>query len=54
MAKGRVLRNEEALERQEFYNTLTLSQKIERAEKRTGNSAKELARLRAQLSKEKK
>lgn len=42
-------RREEAVLRQDYYNTLPLSIKISRAEGHRGESKKELAKLRAQL-----
>jgi hypothetical protein len=37
----------EAIERQEIYDSLSLSKKIAQCRSRRGNSAKELKRLRA-------
>ncbi len=41
-------RRAEAIERQAYYDGLTMTQKIAQCVSRPGNSKKELARLRAQ------
>lgn len=46
--RARERRQSEAKERQEKYDALSLEEKIARAETRPGNSAIELAGLRAQ------
>lgn len=45
----RAERRSDAVLRQDYYNTLSLSTKISRAEGRRGESKKELAKLRKQL-----
>ena len=38
-------KQKEAIQRQEKHNKLTIDQKIQKAERRTGNSTKEINRL---------
>ena len=51
MPKSRAEKREEALERQEFCDGLTLLQRITRAKGREGNSKRELVRLAKRLVK---
>jgi len=50
---GKELRQKEAKERQDEYNALTVEQRIDRAISRPGESKRELARLRGEISKKK-
>ena len=48
--KRRETRTAEALERQEFYDGLTLTMKIAQCVSRPGESKREIARLRSQCT----
>lgn len=45
MAKSKGLRKQEAMDRQAEYDSLSLQQKLERAQARRGESKKEVARI---------